>query len=146
MIQKIPSHITSSCIDGLIQGVLWCVFEQYCISIFAADSIVADAVIIFVLLILSFLSGKKLLPQNGRKNMLKGFSLSMICFALIILFDLISQIDGNTLFPMLLPRRQLGNADGFIIILYMAILGSAIILMRIVLVVVYFVKTRISKN
>lgn len=49
MIQKIPPHITNSCIDGLIQGVLWCVFEQYCISIFTVDSIVADALVIFVL-------------------------------------------------------------------------------------------------
>lgn len=67
-------------------------------------------------------------------------------YALIILFDFISKMDGRTLFSVLLPRRQLGNADGFIIILYIGKLGSIIILMRIVLVVVYFVKTHISKK
>lgn len=67
-------------------------------------------------------------------------------YARIILFDFISKMDGRTLFPVLLPRRQLGDADGFIIILYMAKLGSIIILMRIVLAVVYFVKTHISKK
>lgn len=129
-----------SILDGIIQGVLVCLFPDYIVSVFFIDEpIELNIIFIFILCVLSIISFYFLTLRKKEKIWFNSF-ISFVSFVILCILDFINLCNWNI---RLLPLRETSNADGLVIIFLMGSYIIPIFILRaFTLIIAHIIKKR----
>lgn len=131
-----------SVLDGIIQGILLCLFPEYILSTFFVDEpIELNIVFIIILCVLSLISFYFLILRKTQKIWVKSF-ISFISFFAILLLNFINLM---TLHIMIIPLREVSNADGLFVLFFVGPYLAVVIISRIIALIITLIINKTKK-
>lgn len=128
--------------DGLQRMIILFLIGEYSVSIYASKNVTLDIVLTVLASLISIIFSVKLLSYKTNCRLLLNYFVSILLFAVFYIILII--VMYFVFHASILPHRALNNGDGILLMLYQSIYLIITGTARLICLIVYIVKNKIS--